>query len=148
MPAKVTLPWNGVDYSIPESQAFELIDAIERHVTLPELLAMVGQGRPNYSQLAKAYFAMLTLAGVREVPAIIDLRRLMVSEGFANIAAASGKGAQPITQNATMAIAAMIEILTDGAELPGMTGNGGQDEKKTKPRSRKSATKSRSGNGE
>ena len=143
---KITLEWHGLPYAIPENQTFELMDAIERHVTLPELLTMVGTGRPNYSQLSRAYRAMLTFCGVKDVPEAIDLRRMMVSEGFANIAAAAGKAPAPITQNATAAIGAMIEILSDGAEMPGAGVNDG-DEKKSKPRSRKPASKSRSGNG-
>ena len=143
---KITLEWHGVPYAIPENQTFELMDAIERHVTLPELLTMVGTGRPNYSQLARAYKAMLTFCGIKDVPEAIDLRRMMVSEGFANIAAAAGKSPAPITQNATAAIGAMIEILSDGAEMPGAEPEGG-DEKKSKPRSRKPASKSRSGSG-
>jgi hypothetical protein len=70
------IQWDGKSYKVKEDQLFELIEAIERHVTLPELLAMIGAGRPNFSAIARPFREMLVFSGVREVPSLIDLRRM------------------------------------------------------------------------
>ena len=140
--ANLTINWDGKDYSVPEDQAFELIEAIEQHITLPELMMMIGTGKPNFSALARPFYAMLTQAGVRNAPSLIELRRMLVAEGMAN-ALNQSSSAKPVTGNAMQAIAAMIEILMDGAPDMGSV----DDKKKTTPRSQKPATKSRSGNG-
>jgi hypothetical protein len=140
--ANLTINWDGKDYTVPEAQSFELIEAIEQHITLPELMMMIGTGKPNFSALARPFHAMLVQAGVRNAPSLLDLRRMLVAEGMAN-ARTQAVGGEQITGSAMRAIAAMIEILMDGA--PDM---GGADaEKKTEPRSPKPATKSRSGSG-
>jgi hypothetical protein len=139
----LTLEWAGRPYRVPEDQMFELMEAIERHITLPELLAMVGAGRPNFSALARPLHEMLKFAGVRDLPTPLELRRMLVSEGMDNLVA-QRDGRDAVSQRAMQAVAAMIEILMDGADL------GDQDAepaKKTRPRSSKAATKSRSGNG-
>jgi hypothetical protein len=140
--AGITINWDGRDYKVPEDQAFELIEAIERHITLPELMLMIGGGRPNFSALARPFHEMLKHAGVRNVPELIELRRMLVAEGMQNLKATATGEAQ-ITGNAMRAIAAMVEILMDGA--PDMEAK--DEGKKIKPRSQKPATKSRSGNG-
>lgn len=142
MTKSLTINWDGKDYKIREDQMFELIEAIERHITLPELLAMVGQGKPNFSAIARPLHVMLTFAGVRNVPSMLELRRELVQEGFESLAAQT-KGGQPVAQTGMVAIGTMIELLMDGAD----TQEGAPEEKKAKPRSRKAATKSRSGNG-
>lgn len=136
------LEWGGKKYTIPEDQMFEMCEAIERHVTLPDLMLMVGQGKPNFSALARPFHAMLTQAGVRDVPSMLELRRMLVMEGLDNLKSQSD-GTQPVSQTAMTAIATMVEILMDGAPEQ----EAEPDAKKTKPRSSKAATKSRSGNG-
>jgi hypothetical protein len=140
--AGLTINWDGRDYKVAEDQTFELIEAIERHITLPELMMMIGGGRPNFSALARPFHEMLKHAGVRNVPELIELRRMLVSEGMQSLKA-SASGEAQVTGNAMRAIAAMVAILMDGA--PDMEAN--DDGKKTAPRSQKPATKSRSGNG-
>lgn len=145
----LTIEWGGKEYRIPESEMFELMEAIERHITLPELLTMIGAGKPNFSALARPFHAMLTHADVGDVPSMLELRRMLVKEGFESLSAkASGKGKQPqraAMQGAAMqAISAMTQILMDGANIQ----EDDAEEKKSKPRSRKPATRSRSGNGE
>lgn len=138
MSRDLTVEWEGKEYRVPESEMFELIESIERHITLPELLSMIGAGKPNFSALARPFHAMLTHAGVRDVPSMLDLRRMLVQEGFENLHAQS-KGEKPKSQAAMDAIAAMVGILMDGADMP----EAEPEVKKTKPRSRKVATKSR-----
>lgn len=138
MSSDLTFEWEGKEYRVPESEMFELIESIERHITLPELLAMIGGGKPNFSALARPFHAMLTHAGVRDVPSMLDLRRMLVQEGFDNLQAQS-KGEKPKSQAAMDAIAAMVGILMDGADIP----EAEPETKKPKPRSRKAATKSR-----
>ena len=138
MSSDLTFEWEGKEYRVPESEMFELIESIERHITLPELLAMIGGGKPNFSALARPFHAMLTHAGVRDVPSMLDLRRMLVQEGFDNLQAQS-KGEKPKSQAAMDAIAAMVGILMDGADIP----EAEPETKKRKPRSRKAATKSR-----
>lgn len=143
MPADLTLEWGDREYRVPENQMFELMEAIERHITLPELLSMIGTGTPNFSALARPFHAMLTQAGVRDVPDLLELRRMLVKEGFESLQAQQ-KGEKPTSQAAMDAIGVMITILMDGAD---MGGNPEPVKKKTKPRSSKAATKSRSGSG-
>lgn len=138
MSGDLTVEWGGKEYRVPESEMFELIESIERHITLPELLAMIGSGKPNFSALARPFHAMLTHAGVRDVPSMLELRRMLVQEGFENLQSQSG-GEKPKSQAAMDAIAGMIGILMDGADMP----EADQEAKKKKPRSRKAATKSR-----
>lgn len=138
MSRDLTVEWGGKEYRVPETEMFELIESIERHITLPELLAMIGGGKPNFSALARPFHAMLTHAGVRDVPSMLDLRRMLVQEGFDNLQAQS-KGEKPKSQAAMDAIAAMVGILMDGADIP----DAESETKKPKPRSRKVATKSR-----
>jgi hypothetical protein len=138
----LTINWDGKDYVIPEDQAFDLIEAIEQHITLPELMMMIGAGKPNFSALARPFHAMLVHAGVRNPPSLLDLRRMLVAEGMAN-ARTQAVGGEQVTGSAMRAVAAMIEILMDG--VPDMEATG--HEKKTEPRSPKPATKSRSGSG-
>lgn len=142
MSRDLTVEWDGKKYRVPETEMFELIESIERHITLPELLAMIGSGKPNFSALARPFHTMLTHAGVRNVPPLIELRRMLVKEGFENLGAKS-RGEKPKSQSAMDAIGAMINILMDGADIPEVD----EEEKKSKPRSRKAVTKSRSGNG-
>lgn len=151
----ITITWGGIDYRVREDSAFELIEAIERHITLPDLLGMIGSGRPNFSALARPFHEMLTHAGVRNVPTLLELRRMLVADGMANLKHQAEREAlmregksvahmpESITGNAMAAIGAMIHILMDGA--PDMGGE--EASKKKQPRSRKAATKSRSGNG-
>ena len=138
MSRDLTVDWEGKEYRVPESEMFELIESIERQITLSELLAMIGGGKPNFSALARPFHAMLTHAGVRDVPSMLDLRRMLVQEGFENLHAQS-KGEKPKSQAAMDAIAAMVSILMDGADMP----EAEPEVKKNKPRSRKAATKSR-----
>ena len=138
MSRDLTVEWGGKEHRVPEGEMFELIESIERHITLPELLAMIGGGKPNFSALARPFHAMLTHAGVRDVPSMLDLRRMLVQEGFDNLQAQS-KGEKPKSQAAMDAIAAMVGILMDGADMP----EAEPETKKPKPRSRKVATKSR-----
>jgi len=138
MSRDLTVEWEGKEYRVPEGEMFELIESIERHITLPELLSMIGAGKPNFSALARPFHSMLTHAGVRNVPSMLDLRRMLVQEGFENLHAQS-KGEKPKSHAAMDAIAAMIGILMDGADVP----EAEPEVKKTKPRSRKVATKSR-----
>lgn len=140
--ANLTINWDGKDYTVPEAQSFDLIEAIEQHITLPELMLMIGTGKPNFSALARPFHAMLVQAGVRNPPSLIELRRMLVAEGMANALSKTGD-AQPVTGNAMRAIAAMIEILMDGAPDMGSV----EAKKKTEPRSPKPATKSRSVSG-
>lgn len=140
----LSISWGGKVYAVPESQMFELIEAVERHVSLPELLAMIGSGKPNFSAIARPFHAMLVFTGVRDVPPLIDLRRMLVQEGMKNAVAHSKGEAAPDPGPAMSAIAAMCELLMDGAEDAGLSGEVEEaDAKKPKPRSRKVATKSR-----
>ena len=138
MSRDLTIEWGGKEYRVPEREMFDLIESIEQHITLPELLAMIGGGKPNFSALARPFHAMLTHAGVRDVPSMLDLRRMLVQEGFDNLQAQS-KGEKPKSRAAMDAIAAMVGILMDGADMP----DAEPETKKPKPRSRKAATKSR-----
>lgn len=142
MSKDLTIEWDGKTHTIKEDQLFELIEAIERDITLPELLSMVGQGKPNFSAIARPLHVMLTFAGVRNVPSMLELRRDLVQEGFESLIAQT-KGDQPKSQTGMVAIGTMIELLMDGAEVQ----EAEPEQKKTKPRSRKAATKSRSGSG-
>lgn len=142
MSRDLTIEWGGKEYRVPETEMFELIEAIERHITLPELLAMIGGGKPNFSALARPFHAMLTHAGVRNVPSPLELRRMLVQEGFENIQG-KASGSEAKSHAAMDAISAMTQILMDGAEMA----EAEPVQKKTKPRSRKAATKSRSGSG-
>jgi hypothetical protein len=143
MASDLKIKWDGKTYTVPENQMFELIDAVERHVSLPELLAMIGSGRPNFSMMARPFHAMLTFAGVLNVPELLELRRMLVREGMQNAeAAAKGKDA-PDPGPAMTAIAAMCELLMDGATDTEAFADADPKEKKTKPRSQKGATKSR-----
>lgn len=137
----LTITWDGKDYRVAEDQTFELMEAIERHITLPDLLVMVGSGRPNFSALARPLHEMLKYAGVRNVPSLLDLRRMLVGEGMANMQAKVA-GGESVTGAAMTAIGTLLTILMDGA--PDMSK---VDEKKTTPHSSKAATKSQSGNG-
>jgi hypothetical protein len=138
----LTITWGGKPYRVPEDQMFDLMEAIERHITLPDLLAMIGGGRPNFSALARPLHEMLRMAGVRGLPTPLELRRMLVSEGMDNLKA-HNEGREPVSQAAMTAIAAMVEILMDGA--PDMSEQ--DTTKKTKPHSSKVATKSRSVSG-
>ena len=140
MTSGLTIKWAGKAYNVPERQMFELIEAVERHVSLPELLAMIGSGRPNFSAIARPFHAMLTFAGVKDVPELLDLRKMLVAEGMRNAMAASKGEAQPDPGPAMAAVAAMCELLMDGA---GGTAEDTTPAKKTPPRSRKAATRSR-----
>lgn len=108
------IQWDGKTYRIPEDQMFEMCEAIERHVTLPDLVIMIGAGKPNFSALARPLHAMLAQAGVRDVPSMLELRRMMVAEGLDNLRAQQN-GEKPVSQIAMTAIAAMVQILMDGA---------------------------------
>jgi hypothetical protein len=138
----LTLNWGGKSYTVPEGQMFELIEAVERHVTLPELLSMIGSGRPNFAAMARPFHAMLTFAGVRDVPPMIELRRMLVAEGMRNAAAMAKGGAAPVAGPAMTAIGAMCELLMDGADVSNIQPEAG-DGKKTRPHSRKAVIKSR-----
>lgn len=137
----LTVTWGGKSYRVPEDQVFELTEAIERQITLPELLVMVGAGRPNFSALARVLHVMLTQVGARNVPSLIDLRRMLVGEGMGSLQA-QAQGKESVTGAAMNAIGALIAILMDGA--PDIDAD---DEKKTQPHSSKTATRSQSGNG-
>jgi hypothetical protein len=139
-----TINWAGRDYVIKESGLFDVLDAIERHVVLPDLLAMVGSGRVNYSYLARGLHAMLVHVGVKDVPDMLALRREMVSEGLQNIRAASD-GRETATGTAMAAIGILMQMLMDGAP-PELMGDA-DDAKKKASRSPKPASKSRSRNG-
>lgn len=139
----LVIEWDGKDYRIKEDAMFELIEAIERHITLPELMMMLAGGKPNFSALARPFHEMLKHAGVRNPPSLLKLRRMLVHEGLSSLEAQS-KGDAPLQGAAMAAISTMTEILMDGA--PDMAG-GDDKPKKTKPRSRKAAIKSRSANG-
>jgi hypothetical protein len=139
-----SIGWGGREYPVKESGLFAVIDAIERHITLPELLAMQGSGRPNFSLLATSLHAMLTHAGVRDVPDPLALRRMMVDEGLSNLQA-KAKGEQTPTGTAMAAIAIMTKLLMDGA--PQSLMGSAEDGKKKVNRSPRAATKLRSVNG-
>ena len=140
----LTLSWDGKSYTVHESQMFELIETVERHVSLPELLAMIGSGKPNFSAMARPFHSMLVFAGVKNAPTLIELRRMLVQEGMKNAMAYSKGEATPDPGPAMGAIAAMCELLMDGADVSGLEGEvETQDKKKSRPRSRKAATKSR-----
>jgi hypothetical protein len=138
---RLTVTWEGNDYRVKEDQAFELMEAIERHITLPELMLMIGGGRPNFSALARPLHVMLEHVGVRNVPSLLDLRRMLVAEGMASLKAQS-EGRETVAGMAMAAITALVMILMDGA--PEIEADDG---KKTAPHSSSPATKSRSGNG-
>jgi hypothetical protein len=140
----ISINWDGREYKVADDQAFELIEAIERHITLPELMVMIAGGKPNFAALARPFHAMLTHAGVRKVPSLLELRRMLVAEGLASMKS-SASGDTPVTGAAMNAIAAMVEILMDGA--PDM----GEEDVKKKPSrkgSPKAVTKLQSESGE
>lgn len=137
----LTITWAGKSHRVPEDQIFELTEAIERQISLPELLVMVGSGRPNFSALARVLHVMLSHVGARDLPSLLDLRRMLVGEGMASMQAKVA-GQDSATGAAMTAIGTLLTILMDGA--PDM---GEVQEKKTKPHSSKAATKSRSANG-
>jgi len=141
---RYSLQWDGREYPIKENGLFEVLDAIERHVTLPELLAMQGSGRPNFSILARALHSMLAHAGVRNVPDHLELRRMMVAEGMSNIKSRAS-GEETTLGAAMSAVGVMTMLLMDGAPVGAEQPDDGK--KKAKPLS-KGATKSRSVNSE
>jgi hypothetical protein len=138
----LVISWDGKEYRVPENQMFQLIDAIERHITLPELLNMMGTGKVNFGALAVPLHSMLTFAGVRNVPSLLEMRRMLVAEGMANIQAQAKGDKESKIGTAMAAVASMTQILMDGA--PEMEADEG---KKNKPHSPKAAIKSRSVNG-
>jgi hypothetical protein len=137
-----TIEWDGVDYDVPEKQFFDVVSEIEAHVTLPELLRMVGTGEINYSKLALPLHALLRHVGAPNVPELREIRRELIAESFERIKAIQN-GETPEDGRAMQVVTVIMGILMDDApenvkaEAPG----------KKKPRSSKAATKSRSANG-
>lgn len=140
----VRITWEGREYRIPEDKLFELMEEIERHIILPDLLLMIGSGRPNFSALARPLHALLTHAGVRDVPSLLDLRARLVGEGFSGLTAGKN-AAETATGQAMAALGALTVLLMDGA--PDLGGGEAKEPGKRKPRSSSPATRSRSANG-
>ena len=139
------IEWDGDDYVIPERGFFEVMEAIESHVTLPHLLQMVATGHIEYAKLARPLHALLHHAGVPNVSDLRELRRGLIAESFARLEAI-GRGDEPPEGQAMQIINVISAILMD--EAPDSVKQDAVDAgKKTRPRSSKPATKSRSGNG-
>jgi len=122
------IEWDGEDYVIPERGFFEVMEAIESHVTLPHLLQMVATGHIEYAKLARPLHALG-----------------LIAESFARLEAI-GRGEEPPDGQAMQIINVISAILMDEAP-DSVKQDAGEPGKKTKPRSSKPATKSRSGNG-
>jgi hypothetical protein len=142
MGKRIVIEWDGKSYPVSDDQAFDLMDQIEAQVTLPELLAMIGSGVPNFSKLARALHVMLGFVGVKNLPDLLELRRMLVGEGLAALNA-KARGDEVTAAGAAMsAVAGLVHILMDGAPQSDET-----SVKKTTPHLSKAATRSRSANG-
>lgn len=113
----IAIEWDGEEYVISESEAFEVGEAIEEIISLTEIGEMAK--RPRFHKLAKCYSVMINFAGGHATPQ--DVHKVMMQQ----LKNGDAKSATILAMNAA---SALIEILMDGAP----EGDGG-DEKKEKP---------------
>jgi len=109
------------------------------------LLQMVATGHIEYAKLARPLHAVLTHAGVPNVPGLRELRREMIAESLERLSDIQA-GREPKDGQAMQVVKLISSILMDEAP-DSVKQDAGEPGKKTKPRSSRRATKSRSGNG-
>ena len=114
MMQKIELTWKGEDFTIPESEVFEVGEQIEEIVTLGELSAM--SSKPQFRKLSRCFSVMINHAGGTATPA--EVHSMMMEQ----IKAGTGRG-----DLATAAISTLVEILMDGA--PERDGDEGSEKK-------------------
>ena len=100
----IVLSFKGEEFTILENQAFEVGEAVEDVVTLPELASW--GSRPKFFKLARCFGVMLRFAGCKVSDQ--DVHREMM----ANVASAEEGGEEIL---AAQAVGALVAVLMNGA---------------------------------
>jgi hypothetical protein len=107
----IVLKWDGREYRIPESRAFEAGAALEEVVTLAELQSY--GTRPKFFRIAMAMGALLRFAGCKVSDAEVKRE---IDASIQRIAAAQGAEAGEVEEVfAVTAVGQLISVLFQGA---------------------------------
>lgn len=116
---QITLEWGGAEYVIPEEQAFEVGEKVEDIISLSDIPKLAE--KPNFHRLARVYALMLTHAGAKgATPAAVHSAMMAQVKAVSDDATASDARQMVAAQ----ALAALVDILMDGAPEAAKGGSG------------------------
>jgi hypothetical protein len=106
MPKAIALEWKGKTYRISEAEAFEVGELVEDIICLAEIPEMAK--RPKFFKIARVYGEMLRFAGAK-------VTNDEVFSAMMDQVKAAGGGEEQKVAIAFSALAALVDILMDGA---------------------------------